>query len=71
MRKVYEAEEPPSPRYTKMPSVLHRFSENEKPIKKGGKKTNLHDIKLLLHKRKGSGETPEDLRHLPKRVKGS
>jgi len=52
-----------------MASILHLFSEKKKTM--GEKKKRLLYMTKTLQKRQGSGETPEDLRHLPRRVKAA
>lgn len=50
-----------------MASILH-LGLVEKKLKRMGL---IYMTKLLLQKRHGSGETPEDLRHLPRGVKAA
>lgn len=52
------------PNTQKMASILHLSLVEKK------KKTLIYMTKIL-QKRQGSGETPEDLRHLPRRVKAA
>lgn len=57
------------PNTQKMASILHLSLVKKK--KRMGKKKRLIYMTKILQKRQGSGETPEDLRHLPRRVKAA